>query len=180
MLKKFIYHIRPKNFKGNTIWPLNAMKTSDPDLYEVQSSKYKGREFLMDFEVPVLNCLWNDVVHCTPINPNVVYGVLKELGFVYQDIEYFKIPINVLDGCPVAFYNYPAEDMEDETECFSIFSSDKYKEISEVPNRTLTYYKQCKENNSFPLLFHHVDHILIKAPINLIDSIELEKTKYNN
>ena len=48
------------------------MKDQHPAVYEEHVKKYKGRERLLRREIPLLNCLWNDVLHISPIHPQLV------------------------------------------------------------------------------------------------------------
>ena len=59
----FVYHIRSADFRGTTLYPLNRLRDRYPDVYEAQRAKYRGREWLLEARVPLLDVLWNDVIH---------------------------------------------------------------------------------------------------------------------
>ncbi|MBK8551651.1 MAG: hypothetical protein IPL53_11555 [Ignavibacteria bacterium] len=83
----YLYHRVPKNLRGNVLYPLNTLKEIHPDLYEQQASKYAGREHITCQIIPILNCLWNDVLHFSAVNPEEIsaYRIRKKSGF-YNDL----------------------------------------------------------------------------------------------
>lgn len=56
-----VYHMAPRDFIGEVLYSLNALKTHLPEIYETQAQRYAGSEVLMQLKVPLLDCLWNDV-----------------------------------------------------------------------------------------------------------------------
>ncbi len=65
----YLYHSVPKNLQGNILYPLNTLKEKHPEIYEQQVSKYVGREHMTQQRIPILDCLWNDVLHFSAVNP---------------------------------------------------------------------------------------------------------------
>ena len=43
-------------------------------------SKYVGREHITQQRIPILDCLWNDVLHFSAVNPKEVKQALVEAG----------------------------------------------------------------------------------------------------
>ena len=68
----YLYHSVPKNLEGSILYPLNTLKGKHPDIYEQQVSKYVGREHIKEQRIPILDCLWNDVLHFSAVNPKEV------------------------------------------------------------------------------------------------------------
>ena len=62
-------HLIPKNLKGDLLLPLNEIRKEDEELYQSHGKKYKGREALMECNIPRLNCKWNDVIFLLPVHP---------------------------------------------------------------------------------------------------------------
>jgi len=60
--KYFLYHLVPKNIRGDILYPLNILKSIYPDIYQYQVNKYFGREYIIEQRIPLFNCLWNDVL----------------------------------------------------------------------------------------------------------------------
>ena len=44
----YLYHRVPENLIGETLYPLNELKTLYPDVYAEHVKKYEGREEKMD------------------------------------------------------------------------------------------------------------------------------------
>lgn len=64
----YVYHFKRKNMVGSKLIPLNKLKNIYPDIYKEHVKKYVGREKLLTKNIPLLDCLWNDVLHLSPIN----------------------------------------------------------------------------------------------------------------
>ena len=108
----FIYHMKPIKMLGNTLYPLNTLKeiSKDTYAYEFHVAKYTHRKSLMEIKIPVLNCLWNDVVHCSPIDPNLHYRAFIKAGLQpVRNMEFFKIPIELLKNIEFVKYKYDKE-----------------------------------------------------------------------
>lgn len=58
----YFYHGVPDELKGTQLIPLNNMLAVNPDLQARYLEKYKGREEILERRIPLLDCLWNDVV----------------------------------------------------------------------------------------------------------------------
>ncbi len=76
----YLYHNVPKNLHGNILYPLNVLKQIHPDIYDQQVSKYFGREQLLKLQIPILECLWNDVLHFSAVNPAEIKQAFIEAG----------------------------------------------------------------------------------------------------
>lgn len=63
-----VYHRYPEGLQGSYLHPLNKLRTKLPELYRREVQKYTGREHLMQQRVPLLECLWNDVLHFSPVH----------------------------------------------------------------------------------------------------------------
>ena len=78
----YIYHFKRKSIKGSELIPLNVQKKLLPEVYNEHVKKYKNREHLLEKRIPILDCLWNDVLHFSPINPQLIWDVFKREGLV--------------------------------------------------------------------------------------------------
>lgn len=103
----YIYHSVPKNLQGNILYPLNALKEKYPDIYEQQVSKYVGREHIIQQRIPILDCLWNDVLHFSAVNPKEIRRALIEAGD-NTDItrSYYQVDSKLIDPKNVIVYLY--------------------------------------------------------------------------
>jgi len=149
---------------GTVLYPLNVLKRYKPDIYTEQSKKYIGRERLLTAKIPPLNCLWNDVLHFTAVEPHIMKENLEKAGFVFEPSSYFKIPVEMILGKnSIAFTNPEGKQTLLNYETFDISRMSIYKEI---PATTLEYYKEKKLAGEKPLIYQFVPHILYKGSIN--------------
>jgi len=164
---------------GNILYPLNTLKEISKETYEFYASKYMGRETLMEQKIPVLNCLWNDVLHCSPIDLRIIYKALIRTGHKVRKNEFFKIPIGLLKNIKFVKYKFDKEFFDREKKAYVLTTEDiepltigSYRELNELPNKTIEWYKWCAENNKgIHLLFRYIPHILVKGniPIKEVD-----------
>lgn len=168
----YIYHLKPEPFEGNCLIPLNMM-AKDSALYLNQVKKYIGRESLMKEVIPILNCRWNDVVHFSALDPQIVVNHLK---LIQNDLTllrpyYFKIHVKEILGKyeTVIFDSKKAKFKSD----FSVIQisevcplSEDYKELLEVPIETINCWKKAKKENDKILWFPFIPHILVKGVID--------------
>ena len=165
---KYVYHLKPQNMFGEILFPLNLMKVNFPEVYNFHINKYKGREFIMDSHVPILNCKWNDVIHTSPIDPRIVYKELKQAGLtVNEKSVWIKIPIEKLNESLTVIFKYENEDGEATDNQMIKFSKNSFQNLIELPTGTNKYYKESSENKIRPLLFHLVPHVLTMDKIDI-------------
>lgn len=177
----FVYHMVPKNMSGHYLIPLNRMKDIDENLYARYNSKYDDhpeRAFLMEREVPLLDCLWNDVVHFSTLHPHHIYKELKKLDLnLKENMKFYKIPIerledneNVLYRYEKKYYNGPAEPIAPEN--LEYLNIEDYRELEELPSDTLKYFVDESEKDERVGIFHYVPHVLSKGKVR-IDDVEI-------
>ena len=168
----FIYHHVPLNLTGTALRPLNRLKDTEPDLYEQNVQKYKGREGLLQSRVIGLNCLWNDVLHFSPVHPKEVSEALYTSGFGHLTSEWFEIDpsehnfnrhnTTIFLHRPKKFNGYQAPDDE-----FESFELEKIAQYSSLPAETKNYFLDCQREGKRPLIFCWVPHILFRGELNL-------------
>ena len=163
----YVYHKKPKNMFGNILYPLNSLKHINQDLYKEESSKYKGREERIKNVIPILNCLWNDVIHLSTINPRLINKALVNSGHKVTDAQFFKIDISQIAQFPAVFFKYIHDVWELLPDEFELLDIDKYAELKEVPIKTINHYRWCAENNKRPFLHHGIPHVLVKGEIDI-------------
>jgi hypothetical protein len=70
---QYFYHLKPHNFKGSSLLPLNLMEEKFPKLYKKELSKYDGRETDIKRKIKCFdNKTWKDVINFSTINPVIV------------------------------------------------------------------------------------------------------------
>jgi hypothetical protein len=169
-----VYH-QKRDFRGTRLLPLHALAEEYPDLYRAARAKYAGRERLMDYVVPVLGVRWNDVIHCAPIHPRLVYLALRKAGASPEPREWFQIPVQRLPVERTVWFGYrttfsPFEGDFPPDDEFEPFDPARYRELDRLPAKTLAYYREEVRQGRQPLLrFQHVPHVLVAAPIEVSD-----------
>jgi hypothetical protein len=168
---KYIYHLRPDPFEGTSLIPLNSMDKSS-SLYLKHVQKYEGREDLMNIIIPKLNCKWNDVVQFSSLAPQIIALKLKEFcpELKITKAEYFKIPIEdiISKHEAVIFTRNPNQkkgDFSISDEDIQILSDETYNELSQVPELTINYWMNVKQNGGPYLWFPYIPHIFVKGII---------------
>lgn len=164
--------------QGDVLFPLNALKKTHPDLYKKQASKYVGREQIMQYRLPVLNCLWNDVLHFSPVHPSEVKQALIEAGRKKPfDVEFFEIDPHLLNPENTIVYLYKDSSIIDKTEenNFVKYNPEDIAQYSVLPKETKDYYKEMLSQGKNPLLFHRVPHILFKGSLN---TLKIKRMKF--
>ena len=160
----FLYHLVPKNMQGHLLLPLNQLKNSHPDIYKEANKKYIGRESLMKVIIPTLDCLWNDVLHFSPVHPELIHAALAELGKDFH-AKYFKIPAEIFAPEKTIFYlngEIPKMDQRN----WLPYESALVLKYTEMPELTKIYYKEKLEKNEHPLLYAKIPHILYKGSLD--------------
>ncbi|MCP4913193.1 MAG: hypothetical protein GY909_08735 [Oligoflexia bacterium] len=173
----FLYHFKRKGMVGNTIYPLNVLKDIYPEVYQNQVSKYKGREHLLEKRIPLLDCLWNDVIHLSPINPQLILDIYHRDGLVPEIrkdevFEVFKVPIEkIKEDETVCFqsYNFDPQNFDPTLNKFWEFKLETYKELEEVPEEQIEVWHKDKANGRVLFWYSHIMHILTKTTLDISD-----------
>lgn len=167
-----LYHILPQNMQGTTLYPLNRLKEVDRSLYEQERSKYQGREEIMEHRIPILDCLWNDVLHLSAVHPSDIKQAMIEAGregafslkcveIETQKLEYEKLVVYLYQQ------STPEEKLQKEN--FVAFSQELVEVYKKVPEETKSYYRQCYNAGKRPLVFYKIPHFLYQGTIDIKD-----------
>ena len=177
-LNTFVYHIKPKELRGEGLIPLNSLQHTHPDLYQEHYQKYIGREHLTKVKVPILDCLWNDVVHLSPIHPTQIRTALGAVDpSPIPARKWLKIPISAIQGLPATYFESEplpfAGNYDFAPSCYRPFCAETYQELEVLPEWTVQYYHSEIAKMRRPLLFNGVPHILVKSIISLEEAQEI-------
>lgn len=175
-MSQYIYHIKPEPMNGNHLLPLNQMN-KDSDTYKMAIRKYRGREVLMETKIPMLDCLWNDVIHFSSISPQLIYEKLLELGaalkFTGANKSYYKIPVEDVVSTQSVIYDF-SNDEKEKKKSFNLSDSDtsllskiEYSELSNIPNQTVAFWKQAINSGKPVLWYPYIPHIFVKGAIDI-------------
>lgn len=176
-----LYHRVPAGMAGDTLYPLSALKGVHPKLAAAEAKKYESREQLMLFKLPILNCLWNDVLHLSPVDPRKIKRALIESGESPKELpssRFFVIDPRRLDPKRAIHfrnskdtgdaYDFPESD-------FAPFDPALYRELDDVSAEQRAYYKTTLDKKAEkPLLWSRTPHVLYRGniPIAGLKTIE--------
>ena len=174
MNEVFVYHRKSFDFIGDKLYPLNAIKTVFPPIYESSIKKYEGREWILDMKIPPLNCLWNDVIHTSLMHPSLIYKTLNDVGYEQcKSILWFEIPLDdVLKVSNILFLNNREEKKADKTRTilesdFETVRPSRISELSGMPDINLNYYRECFKNGEDCLLWSYAPHVFLKGVLDV-------------
>jgi hypothetical protein len=102
----YLYHAVPEKMKGRILYPLNALKNKYPKIYSHEIKKYIGRGRVLSIRIPKMDCLWNDVIHLSPIHPRKVKAEIENAGFQIKKSKWYKISVFELDRNSAKIYLY--------------------------------------------------------------------------
>lgn len=179
---RYVYHRRTANFTGDWIISLNMMPHLEgySDIYNQAISKYRGREKLLERVIPPLSCLWNDVIFLSPLHPHKHYEEYVKLGFTPKHLQFFKIPIEVLEESRVtvwkwlSFKKYSANNpIHEAIDSYCAFDFALYQEMDDLPEDTKEFYR-LEFDPANPSIYprfnwYRIPHILCQDPIDLTD-----------
>lgn len=176
-----LYHLIPKNLKGDVLLPLNEIRKEDEELYQSHAKKYKGREALMECNIPRLNCKWNDVIFLLPVHPLEIKKTLSNFDISWQQGDWFEIMLDQLKNMETNGVIYTSKPKEKgdfkihEDEIFSL-NMESLSQAQVIPETTLAHYQRYKEGKEeYLFAFHGISHVLYKGiiPINSLKRISL-------
>jgi hypothetical protein len=158
---------------GGTLYPLNRLATIDPEAAAAESRKYDSRKQLMKVRLPILDCLWNDVLHLSPIHPTKIKNELIETGCLEgppPPRRFFVIdPKALLPGRTLFFqHSKDTQGTYDFLESdFSLFNHARYRELDRVPEEQRRYFQRMKMEGGRPLLWARTPHVFYQGELDV-------------
>ena len=164
----YLYHMVPQDQSGTTLYPLNQLRDIEPELYREKAGKYDGREHIMERQIPILNCLWNDVLHLSPIPPQELKAALLNAGMEDRPCSYYQIDPTLLAPDKTVIYKHKTTDLvvaPDDNE-FVPYDIKNLPALVRIPEWTKQYYAEQYASGQKPLRFLGIPHILHMGTIN--------------
>jgi hypothetical protein len=168
---RFVYHRVPVNLTGSVLYPLNQLKQVHPDVAVVQLKKYQGREALLSQQIPHLNCLWNDVLHFSPVHPAKIKAAMEEAGHTtgYRRWRYFEVNAAFFSPNNTVIWEYRERPHPhfpiDESECLP-YEPRLLGKYTEVGDWTRRYYTEVKPGARV-LPYVGIAHVLYRGHLNV-------------
>lgn len=166
----YFYHGIPEDMKGTELIPLNTMLEVDAELRAKYLEKYKGREEILECTIPLLDCLWDDVVQLLPLHPEQLFILQQKLGVVTDipDYKYFQIDASKLDPAKTVVYFKTAPGEENVT--VKWLSEVNLNELQGIPPATENYYKSMVGSSEPVFNYQFVPHIIYKGSIDIVEA----------
>lgn len=159
-----IYHLAPQRPVGTKLVPLTTLREVAPELYERRLLYYQGRERVMRIRIPILgNCLWNDVLFCTPVEPARLRRALPPGRFT-EPLRFYEIDAETLDQTSAAFL---VEGMTPRRERYAPFSLADIERYREVPLHTRENYAKRIAAKQTIFIFLGTTQILYRGSIDI-------------
>lgn len=153
---------------GTVLHPLNELRDVDPGAWARERAKYEGREQVLDLRVPLLDCLWNDVLHLSPVHPREIMEALEAAGHGPDRRRFFEIDATALDPSrTVVFLNSTDREHRFDPAQWSWFAPSVVAELVRLPDSTRDYFAECARRGRRPLLFAHVPHVLFRGSLDV-------------
>ena len=174
-----LYHRRPSDLRGQTLYPLGLLRNVHRDLYEVELAKYAGREVLLDLRIPLLEVRWNDVLHLCPLHPSRLGRAWRAAGIdsAAWEHDFYRIPVDALAGLPAVWFATGAVSLPDgpdeqgrlslPSDDVSWFDAARYRELDAPPVRHLEHLRERREQGAGARPFAYVPHVLVGAPLDV-------------
>ena len=165
--------------RGAVLYPLNRLEGIYPDLYEEWKQNYVTRPDIAALRIPPLdNCLWNDVLHMSPVHPARLKAALAKAGHELHPEwrAFFQIDASLLDPVSAVLYHMKEIfwsgrfDIDEASlklgsEC-EAFRPELLESLSEIPELTRNHYASVQQSEGHPLYFLGIPHILYKGEID--------------
>jgi hypothetical protein len=163
----YVYHGAPEQMVGRELIPLNQMRDTHPELYALHRAKYEGREEILERQIPLLDCLWNDVLQFLPLHPAKVFKLQVELGLIPKvpSYKFFEIDPSLFDSekAVIFFKSAPGEENVE----VKWFKDVDLAAIQEIPQATVDYYKTLVGSGELPFNYQFIPHIVYKGSIDV-------------
>ena len=163
----YFYHGIPEEMKGNSLIPLNEMMSVDPELRAKYLEKYKGREEILERKLPLLDCLWNDVVQLLPLHPRQLFELQKELGLITEipDYKYYQIDTSTLNPSQTVVYFKTAPGEENVT--VKWLEDVNLEELQGIPQATRKYYESMVGTGEPVFNYQFVPHVVYRGTVDV-------------
>jgi hypothetical protein len=150
---------------GTVLYPLNALKDREPEVWCREVAKYEGREHVLEKPIPPLGCLWNDVLHLATVHPSLIAAELKAVGLEPPRNKFFELDADSLDPeQTVIFLNRRTEvsDRSDDSQWLP-FDPANLGGLTQLTEPTRRYYRESAALGQRPLLYVYLPHVLFRG-----------------
>ena len=171
-----LFHTVPNQMIGTVLYPLNELARVDRSAWERERAKYAGREQVLALRVPPLRCLWNDVLHLSPVHPADIVAELRAVGLEPLRSRFFELDAAVLDAARTVVFLNRRERSSDEIDAsqWLPFEPDALPALAGFNEASRRYYRECAETGTRPLLWGYLPHVFHRGALDIRDLPVLE------
>lgn len=159
----YLYHVVPPDMRGTVLFPLNTLRDVYPDLYGVKAQKYRGREQVMTFRVPTLNCIWNDVLFLLAVGPQELRRAFQWVGLTRQ-LRFYRVDPAQLS---VANTTVMTRMNTNDPRAFEPFDPNDLERHAVIPEATYAHWKRASSGTERLFWWLHIPHIMYKGAIDV-------------
>jgi hypothetical protein len=173
-MDRYVYHFKPKNMVGDTLFPLFTLRETHPEIYAEHVKKYRGREDILEVRIPLLDCWWNEVLHLSPLHPQKVIDCWRARGLLEHanrplPVEVYKVPVALLNEsttvCAQDYCYEVGKEYEGRLK-FWHFRSAEYAPQADVGAEQIDYWLRQFAVKEHILWYSHTMHVLAKQTID--------------
>lgn len=167
---KYIYHGVPEEIIGDKLIPLSDIHKNNPKLWAEYLEKYIGREEILERRIPLVDCLWNDVLQFLPLHPRKIFELQVDMKIIPKipNYKYFKIKASSLDPKKTVVYFKTAPGEKNVT--VKWLNEVDLRLLEEIPQATIDYYKTLVDSGESPFNYQFVPHILHTGKVDISNS----------
>ena len=166
-----LFHAVPEQMVGTVLYPLNELAQVDRAAWRRERAKYDGRERVLDVRVPPLECLWNDVLHLSPVHPADLVAELRAAGLEPLRRRFFEIEAGGLDAArTVVFVNRRASGSGGiDVSQWLPFDPDALPALAGFNEASRRYYRDCAAAGKRPRPWGYLPHVLHRGALDIRD-----------
>ncbi len=168
-----LYHLMPQPMIGDRLYPLNALKALAPEVFERHRKKYEGRESLLERRIPPLNCLWNDVLHLSPVHPALIRDAKLQLGLPWPAkgrqvgvVHPEKLGMTSENTVIWPFDKTEKVSLRAPAEPLLPYDPALLEDLRQIPDRTIRYLEEARRTGEPTFLFVGIPHVLFRGSIS--------------
>lgn len=181
MAGELLYHRARTGLVGTELYPLNQLADRFPDLYQKRQDEYGSRLDITCMKVPILDCLWGDVLFLSPIHPEKICKLRVDTGYPQVTRTFFVVDP---DQCGITSENavifrhelYEPGQMALPRSDIVPFGREVIGEYSEIPEKSIAYYRDSFSQGKRPLVYLYMPQVLFRGTLSFVDLPVIEVT----
>ncbi len=168
-----LYHIIPKEMKGDILHPVSRLKFHFPELYRHKRQKREDKRYRDREIIPYVNARWSDTLHFIMAHPEEIRSVLNKIG-IKKSVAFWKIhPGSIRQSKAIIFHGKKGDNWYHPAN-FTAFDSEVIKQYRKLSPAIIDYYTRYASAEDVDIL-HPLPQVLFKGSLNIAncDVVEL-------